>query len=144
MQKPTILPRSDALGVVVIANFSLAFANTGPTLKVCLPASEITSGKLVNGCFREGKKGTQTAQVSYTSTQRTLICFLSDKQRTKQTNVSDPQVNFNVLLLDKRGCSGQKMICGIHRKRCHQSAKQCLPQWPHKHLTPYDGPIIHT
>ena len=90
MQKPIILPRAAALGIVAIANFSLAYPNPGPTLQVCLPASDITSGELVVVSFRVGKKGTETAQVSYTATQRTHICFLSDKQRTKQTIVLDP------------------------------------------------------
>ena len=55
VQKPTILPRAAALGIVVIANFSLAYTNPGTTLKVCLPASDITSGELVVVCFRVGK-----------------------------------------------------------------------------------------
>ena len=80
VHKPTILPRAAALGIVVIANFSLAYTNPGPTLKVCLPASDITSGELVVVCFRVDKKGTETAQVSHTATQRTHICFLSNKQ----------------------------------------------------------------
>ena len=61
MLKPTILPRAAALGVVVIANFSMAYTNPGPTLQVCLTASDITSGELVVVCFRVGKKGTETA-----------------------------------------------------------------------------------
>ena len=56
------------LGVVNIANFSLAYTNPGPTLKVCLPASDIISGELVVWCFRVGKEGTETAQVSYAAT----------------------------------------------------------------------------
>ena len=108
LQKPTVLPRAAALGIVVIANFSVAYTNPGPTLKVCLPASDITLGELVDVCVKVGKKGTETAQVNYTATQRTHICFLSDKQRTKQIIVSDPPVYFNVLLLDKCGCSGRK------------------------------------
>ena len=91
VQKPTILPRAAALGVVVIANCSLAYTNPAPTLKVCLPASAITSGELVVGYFRVAKEGTETAQVSYAATQRTHICFLPGKQRAKQTIVSDLQ-----------------------------------------------------
>ena len=73
LQKPTSLPRAAALRIVVIANFSLTYTNPGPTLKVCLPASDIISGELVVVSFRVGKKGTETAQVSYTATQLTHI-----------------------------------------------------------------------
>ena len=54
VQKPTILPRAAVLGFAVIANFSLAYTNPGPTLKVCLPTSDITSWELVVVCFMVG------------------------------------------------------------------------------------------
>ena len=91
VHKPTILPRATALRVVVIADFSMAYTNPAPTLEVCLPASDITSGELVVGYFRVAKEGTETAQVSYAAIQRPHICFLPGKRRTKQTIVSDPQ-----------------------------------------------------
>ena len=85
------------LGVVVLANFSLSYTNPGPTLKVCLLASDIISGELVVWCFRVGKEGTETAQVSYAATvSKTDHCL------------GPPPVYFNFLLLDKRGYSGRK------------------------------------
>ena len=104
VQKPTILPRAAALRVVVIANFSMAYNNPGPTLKVCLPASDITSGELVVGYFRVAKEGTETAQVSYAATH-----LLSARQTASKTDhCLGPPVFFNILLLDKRGCLGRK------------------------------------